>query len=318
MSELFEQPIFKKARRDLAAARDDEAMATSSFAGDLSLQAHDLVCEMDVPMPVTSAEWRRLKCSPESYFVKKVKGAEVKWHELDAEGKQKFQAANEAEVSQWIAQSAVKRAIGPVPQGRMVQMRWVLTYKESGAAKGRIVLIGYQDPDLATMQSAAPTMSKRTRQLSLQYSSVRGWRTLKADVKSAFLQGDRAEEDRNLFAIPVPELARAFGVEDGEAVQVVKACYGVVPAPANWFQCVRKTLADLQFVQSVTDPCLWFRYELTADGDRETVGYICFYVDDFIISGDEQSETWVSAVTAFHIGSNGRLGNARLSLIAGF
>ena len=46
-----------------------------------------------------------------------------------------------------MAQSPVKRVFGPVPKDRPIRMRWVLTWKESGSGKGRIVLIGNQDPD---------------------------------------------------------------------------------------------------------------------------------------------------------------------------
>ena len=256
LPELFEQPLFKKQRRQHGAS-DDELLATSFLADDGSFCNPNLACAIELPLPSKSSEWRSLKRNAEAYFVKKLKGAEVKRHELSEAKKKEFDAAKQAEVSQWLAASAVKKAIGPIPRDRLVRMRWVLTHKESGAAKGRIVLIGYEDPDLASIQSAAPTMTRRTRQLALQYSSVQCWRVLKGDVKSAFLQGERTEENRNLFALPVPELARALGIPDGQAVQVVKSCYGLVNAPASWFQCIRDTLKDLDFVQSKTDPCLW-------------------------------------------------------------
>ena len=112
-----------------------------------------------------------------------------------------------------------------------------------GSAKGRIVLIGYQDLDLQNLMSSAPTMSRRTRQVCLQQSSVRHWRALKA-VKAAFLQGDASEEARQLFARPVPELARAMNLKENEMVQVLKPCYGLVIAPAQWYLCVARTLAD--------------------------------------------------------------------------
>ena len=162
-----------------------------------------MVCTLELPLPETSREWKRLKREPQSFFVKKVRSAEVKWHLLSPEKKEAFQAAKQAEVDQWIQAEAVKRAVGPIPKGRTLQTRWVLTYKESGAPKARIVLIGYQDPDLESLQSSAPTMSRRTRQVALQYSSVRQWRLLKADVKAAFLQGEATEKDRLVYALPM-------------------------------------------------------------------------------------------------------------------
>lgn len=299
MGELFEQPVFKKQRKELGVEDDDEVFLTTFYDGNENLRCEHFAVEIDLATPEKSSEWRQLRRSPESYYTKKIKGAEVKWHLLNPEEKEKFKKAKDAEVAQWLAASAVRRALGPVPTNRLVQMRWVLTWKSDGQAKGRIVLIGYQDPDLDSIQSTAPTMARRTRGLALQYSSCRSWRSLKADVKAAFLQGDASEESRQLFAQPLPELASALGCREGEAVQVLKSCYGLVSAPASWFQCVRRRLAELNFTQSKTDPCLWLLHQGEGDS-RETLGYICSHVDDFLIAGNEQSEKWASTLQDFY------------------
>ena len=262
----------------------------------------DYACVLYLDLPSKANEWRKMRRTPINYFVKKVRGAEIQWHKLDPTEKKKFMEAKHLEVQQWLTASAVKRITGDYPKDRLVRMRWVLTYKENGAAKGRIVLIGFEDPDLGSIQSSAPTMSKRTRQLALQYSSIMRWRLLKGDVKSAFLQGDPDEADRALYARPVPELAEALHMKENEVVQVLKSCYGLVNAPANWYLCIRRTLAELNFTQSRSDPCLWFYYMETGDPERpkELAGYICSHVDDFIISGNEECEQWVEALQAFH------------------
>lgn len=286
-SDLFQQPLFKKQRKEHFG--DDDPFA--GYVAQNKVEWHPkMVCTLELPLPETSREWKRLKREPQSFFVKKVRSAEVKWHLLSPEKKEAFQAAKQAEVDQWIQAEAVKRAVGPIPKGRTLKTRWVLTYKESGAPKARIVLIGYQDPDLESLQSSAPTMSRRTRQVALQYSSVRQWRLLKADVKAAFLQGEATEKDRLVYALPVPELAAALGVSPNEAVQVLKACYGLVTAPARWFQCISKTLKELGFHQCKSDPCLWIFLCADERGEMQTQGYICSHVDDFIISGNEQCE----------------------------
>ena len=143
-------------------------------------------------------------------------------------------------------------------------------------------------------------MSRRTRQVALQFSSVKRWKTLKADVKAAFLQGNASEASHMLFSKPVPELAKAMGLQPNEMVQVMKSCYGLVNAPASWFKCVRDVLAEIGFTQSHTDPCLWFLVGLTANGEREVKGYICSHVDDFLISGDEDDDDWIEAVSKFY------------------
>jgi len=123
---------------------------------------------------------------------------------------------------------------------------------------------------------------------------------LKADVKAAILQGGSVEELRDLSAIPVPELAAALGLKEGEAVQVLKSCYGLVHAPAKWYECVRDTLLKIGFHQSRADPCLWLYYTMDSVGRKLTSGFICSHVDDFIISGDETRESWVDALNQFY------------------
>ncbi|CAK9061025.1 Retrovirus-related Pol polyprotein from transposon RE1 (Retro element 1) (AtRE1) [Includes: Protease RE1 [Durusdinium trenchii] len=298
--ELFEQPIFKKQRR--LHQSEDEAMMVSDTMTTPMEDLADYACVLYLDLPSKANEWRKMRRTPINYFVKKVRGAKIQWHKLDPTEKKKFMEAKHLEVQQWLTASAVKRITGDYPKDRLVRMRWVLTYKENGAAKGRIVLIGFEDPDLGSIQSSAPTMSKRTRQLALQYSSIMRWRLLKGDVKSAFLQGDPDEADRALYARPVPELAEALHMKENEVVQVLKSCYGLVNAPANWYLCIRRTLAELNFTQSRSDPCLWFYYMETGDPERpkELAGYICSHVDDFIISGNEECEQWVEALQAFH------------------
>ncbi|CAK9024002.1 unnamed protein product [Durusdinium trenchii] len=294
--ELFEQPIFKKQRR--LHQGEDEAMMVSDTMTTPMKDLADYACVLYLDLPSKANEWRKMRRTPINYFVKKVRGAEIQWHKLDPTEKKKFMEAKHLEVQQWLTASAVKRITGDYPKDRLVRMRWVLTYKENGAAKGRIVLIGFEDPDLGSIQSSAPTMSKRTRQLALQYSSIMRWRLLKGDVKSAFLQGDPDEADRALYARPVPELAEALHMKENEVVQVLKSCYGLVNAPANWYLCIRRTLAELNFTQSRSDPCLWFYYMETGDPERpkELAGYICSHVDDFIISGNEECEQCVEAI----------------------
>ncbi|CAK9047451.1 unnamed protein product [Durusdinium trenchii] len=79
MHELFEQPLFKRQRKQLAATSDDELLATSFFAADGELHVGNMACCIELPVPQSSSELRRMKRDPETYFVRKVKGAEVKW-----------------------------------------------------------------------------------------------------------------------------------------------------------------------------------------------------------------------------------------------
>ena len=215
--------------------------APDEHAPDLedSINYYDLaeyvgaLCTIEVPLPRKDSDWKRMRRDPTAWMVKAMRKQEVSYGKLAQEERTKFDAAKEAEVSQWIREAAARRVEGSIPPERIMRMRWVLTYKEKGSAKARIVVVGFEDPDLETLVSSSPTMSRRTRQLVYQLGVMKGWRSMKADVKAAFLQGSSSQLARQVYARPVPEPARALGVEPGQAVQVAKAAYGLVNAPVS-------------------------------------------------------------------------------------
>ena len=301
VSELEKNEQYVKQKRK---RQTEERMILADICDEDSPHAvhmSESVCQIDLHLPQTSSEWRLFERDATAWAVQALRKTEVRWSTLDAEGREKFEAAKRAEVDQWLQAEATKAVAGHVPADRVVRMRWVLTYKDTGAAKARIVLIGFEDPDLGELVSSSPTMCRRTRQLILQYAAQRGWKCLKADVKSAFLQGPASQEQRSIFAMPVPELAKAMGVEAGKAVQVCKAAYGLVNAPAEFYRAVNNCLQELGYEQLVTEPCCWrFRVKCPRTGKMVTQGLICSHVDDFIICGNEECEAWNAVLTAFH------------------
>ena len=116
-------------------------------------------------------------------------------------------------------------------------MRWVLTLKavdgkpEVAKCKARIVLLGFSDPDLLDLPTPAPTLTRRSRQLLMGLCTHSQWNLVKADAKAAFLQGSDRQRERNVFAIPVPELAAGLKIPVNEAVRLVKFAYGLASAP---------------------------------------------------------------------------------------
>ncbi|OLP76629.1 Gag-Pol polyprotein [Symbiodinium microadriaticum] len=268
--------------------------------GEASLDPSDgLLCAIELPIPETENQWKRLRRDPTAWMAKGLRKQEVRYGRLEQKDRDAFDVAKQAEVNQWIRESAARRVQGHVAQDRLMAMRWVLTYKDSGAAKARIVIVGYQDPDLATLVSSSPTMSRRTRQLVYQQSTLRHWKTMKADVRAAFLQTAPTQISRCVFARPVPELAKAMQLQDGEVVQIAKACYGLVNAPAEWYRDVNKTLVGLGMTQLKTEPCAW-RFVKWHGGVPKLVGLIAAHVDDFVITGDESDAEWINIVGRFH------------------
>ena len=112
-----------------------------------------------------------------------------------------------------------------------MKMRWVITRKEAGDLKARLVVLGFTDPGLGRIKTASPTCSRRARQAFLGVAASMGFQVFKGDVKAAFLQGDLGEEDRNVLVEPVKELREAMRLEHHQCVKLKKAIYGLVNAP---------------------------------------------------------------------------------------
>ena len=324
--DLQRQPLFKK-QKQAHAARSQQgsrptsttrtapaestsaAQLTESFVAETEEVNQEffvdvredeyVMCAVELPIPSKESEWKRLKRDASAWMAKGLRKQEVSYSKLSEEGRRGFDKAKENEVTQWIQEAAAKRIEGHVPRHRVMRMRWVLTYKETGAPKARIVIVGYEDPDITSVVSSSPTMSRRTRQLVFQTAALRSWRTLKADVKSAFLQTAPTQLSRSIFARPVPELAKAMNLKEGQTIQLAKAAYGLINAPAEWHRDINRTLTSLGFIQLRTEPCCW-KYVRYENGSPRLLGVVCAHVDDFIITGCEQDPEWVNAVAGFH------------------
>ena len=226
---------------------------------------------------------------------------EVRERSLNAEELKQFAGAKMKEVNQYIEQE-VMETLPPeyeVPKERILKMRWVLTWKddptapEGRKAKGRIVILGYQDPDLTERPRSAPTSTRTARMIFLTvvaYLKMTVWR---ADAKTAFLQGKEIE--RYIFCIPVPELAAALNISPGTAVKLRKSAYGMVDAPLEWYLTVVGRLVDLRWVRIESDPCMFLFCDENSQGHWRVVALAVWHVDDFEFGGREQDPRWQEA-----------------------
>ena len=90
-----------------------------------------------------------------------------------------------------------------IPTEKVIKARWVLTWKKSSdpddrtkTPKARLVLVGWQDPDLGKIQTDSPTLRKETKHLILSLCAAKRWRIWGADIKTAFLSGDPSSRDK--------------------------------------------------------------------------------------------------------------------------
>ena len=122
-------------------------------------------------------------------------------------------------------------------------------------AKARLVILGYQDPDLGKYRTWSPTLRRDSRNVILAIITHRGWRLFTLDAKTAFLLGKHSDRTAPLFVMLPKDLEDWIG-ESGPR-RLHKAAYGLAEAPLAWFKLLRETLLDCGFEEMSSDACLF-------------------------------------------------------------
>ena len=246
-------------------------------------------------------EWKALTSRPKRAHVwmskhLMEKSREHDWKELSHQQKEEFDLAQAKEIDNVIKTAALrsltKSELANVSYDRVMKMRWVLTTKSSGAAKARLVILGYQSPTLLTTQSSSPTLSRLGKFLLLSAVANNRWMLESADVTSAFLQAMASLEKDELYVFAPAELGAAFGgdgKDDTTILKVVRAFYGLVDSPRRWHETVTKVLKEQGWRPLQADRCCYVLF----DEDHILRGIAGVHVDDFLIAGDTQ--TYVAA-----------------------
>eukprot|EP00959_Pyramimonas_sp_CCMP1952_P285352 5966449-Pyramimonas_sp.AAC.1 len=123
-----------------------------------------------------------------------------------------------------------------------------------------------------------------------------GFQVFNGDVEAAFLQGDLGEEDRNVPAEPVKELREAMQLEHHHCIKLKKAVYGLVNAPTRRWSRARTDIEKLGWVESITEPCLWY----LRDKNDKLCGLAVAHVDDFMLAIDNTSKFAADALQRPH------------------
>ena len=98
--------------------------------------------------------------------------------------------AKNAEVSVWVKHTVVERAArAGINAGALMRMRWVITLKDRGALKARLVVQGFTDARLGKIASPSLTCSRRARQICHTIVACLKYEVHKGNVKQAILQG---------------------------------------------------------------------------------------------------------------------------------
>ncbi|CAE7028497.1 RE1 [Symbiodinium sp. CCMP2592] len=249
--------------------------------------------EIAIDLPTRGKEAERFCKDAQAYLVSMLKrrAVEVSEKRLSAEDREKFAAAKDKEVKNFIsaqAFEALPKELQPAKE-QAIGMRWLLTWKvqDDGSVKpkARAILLGYQDPQYEFRSTTAPVMTRQTRQLFLQAAANRGWRIRKGDISGAFLQGRDYPDE--LFCIPCDEILSAMNLPKGSITRLKRACYGLVDAPLEWYKTVAEFMESIGLTRLWSDACAW-----VWKPQGQLRGMVTGHVDDFMFGGRDDDQGW--------------------------
>ena len=213
---------------------------------------------------------------------------EVSFRKLGEEDRARFKGAMRKEWQSWLENkvTTIVKSQG-LPKSRIIGSRWVLTWKKSSdpddrslSPKARLVLVGFQDPDLGRIATDSPTLRKESKHIILSICASKGWVIWGADIKTAFLSGDAS--NRDLYFRPPPEVKEFMQLTDDDVLRLEKAAYGLAEAPRAWFLRLTRELVAVGLVVSQLDPCVFLLRDKLS---RELLGVCGVHVDDLLGGG---------------------------------
>ena len=236
------------------------------------------------------------------------KRVEVKLRDLGEEDQRRFAMAKHKELKAWISHRTVRKVSrGKIPEHAIMRCRWLLTWKSPTGnenpeeissngkkAKARLIVIGWEDPQIDEIANDAPTLSKDGRQVVLQQIASHRWQLCSFDVSTAFLHGKG--DGRSLGLHPVPEMRDALEMQLEDQVQLDGGAYGRVDAPYLWFCEFRDELVRQGCVQCPLDPCVFGYYSKGVGGEMVLEGCLGIHVDDGIAGGSAKFRAMIKRV----------------------
>jgi hypothetical protein len=124
----------------------------------------------------------------------KLRRVEVNFRKLNPSDKKLFEKAMQKEWNSWVENkvTTICKSKGISPE-RIIKARWVLVWKKSSdpddkqkTPKARLVLVGWQDPELGKIATDSPTLRKESKSMVLSICASKHWKLWGADIKTAF------------------------------------------------------------------------------------------------------------------------------------
>ena len=139
--------------------------------------------------------------------------------------------------------------------------RWVLSIKTDKPgnflrAKARWVSTGFQDKQKEYLQTDSPASTRPGFRMSCQAAASKGWDLFHIDLKTAFLQGQSYDVNRDVVCQLPPEAGHPPYI----AARLKKPAYGMNDAPRRWWNILDKALCSYGTVPMRADRCCYVLY----------------------------------------------------------
>lgn len=171
------------------------------------------------------------------------------------------------------------------PQGtKPIRGRWVFTTKpsseEKNKFKARFVAKGFsQRHGIDYEETFASVLAYTSLRVLLSIAAFKHWKVYQKDFTTAYLNAPLQEP----IYMEQPEGFVKIG-EESKVCLLKKALYGLKQAGRAWQTILFETIKSGGYKQSCKEPCIWYK----PNGTLLTL--IGIYVDDLLITGDDQQE----------------------------
>jgi hypothetical protein len=228
----------------------------------------------------------------------KKRRVEVREKRLTAAEREMFRQAKSKEWASFIDNNVVELACSKgIDPARVIGSRWVLTWKTvderdttadaktgkkaTKIAKARLVILGYQDPDLGQYARSSPTLTRTAKHLILAICAQNEWDLFSLDAKTAFLTGELSDRAKSLYMKVPADLHQMLKLPQGSVFKLLKSVYGLAEAPIAWYRYLKAALERIGWWAHPLDECMMMLY----DPSGKLQGIIGIHVDDLLICG---------------------------------
>eukprot|EP00971_Amphidinium_carterae_P351167 6491952-Amphidinium_carterae.1 len=178
------------------------------------------------------------------------------------------ECANMIKVNQGLEPLSVEKSAKMMQKypDRVIESRFHFRWKPVDDAKGihckpkvRLILRGFQDPDVRELPSSVPAPSMASIQAVLAVIASYRWEAFQSDFTQAFLQGKPVQR---LLLVRQPAQG-VPGLKPQQLLLLKKEVYGSIAGPSQWRLSVTAEIKKTGWQMTSADPCVFIMKENT-------------------------------------------------------